>query len=84
MPAPTRTTYGPRGVRLVLDRREIFPNDPGSGTPALVHYAGQSGTLACILAEGEMIDGTTLPDDVYAWLDGQESDADTFLYTTEG
>lgn len=32
------TLHGPGGVRLELDKTQVFPDDPGQGTPAMVYY----------------------------------------------
>lgn len=35
------TLRGPDGIRIVLDSDEIFPDDPGAGTPAMVYGRGK-------------------------------------------
>lgn len=55
----TATFKGPEGLRLELDAGQIFPEDPGQGTPVLVVLAnGDSGTYGCVTSEGETCDGT--------------------------
>ncbi len=68
-----QTLIGPRGVKLILDPSEIFPDDPGSGTPALVEYKEQTGTYWCALGEGEVCCDKVvkLPVPVLDWLENQ-------------
>lgn len=37
MSAQTNTYRGPNGWTLVADRREVFPDNPGNGTPLMVY-----------------------------------------------
>lgn len=48
------TLRGPGGLQLVLDPAQIFPDDPGQGTPAIVWLFGASATLSCAQHEGEL------------------------------
>lgn len=66
-----KTLYGPRGVRLHLDSNEIYPDDPGAGTPAMVEFKRSWGSLNCAESEGE-VDGRPLPEDVLEWLESDE------------
>lgn len=46
---------GPGGLRLELDASQIFPEDPGQGTPFMVvHASGASATFCCACNEGEL------------------------------
>lgn len=55
--------------RLVLDPSQIFPDDPGAGTPALIEGpGGVSGTFHCAYGTGE-VEGVQLPDAVYRWVE---------------
>jgi hypothetical protein len=76
----TSTHIGPRGYRLVMDSKEIIPDDPGAGTPAMVYGPRDtSGTFWCVLDTGE-IDGTVeVPSDVMRWLDGLALKVDEFM-----
>ena len=58
---------------IKLDKDEIVPDDPGAGTPQMVHNldTGASGTYWCALHEG-MLDEEPIPAHVQRWL---ESDA---------
>lgn len=68
MSATERTLRGPAGYRLVLDSAEVFPDDPGAGTPALVYCPrGRASTYFCAIDTGE-VDGFDVPDEVHAWL----------------
>lgn len=51
-----KTLRGPDGVTLELDSSEIYPDDPGNGTPAMVHKGGGSGTLTYVECYGEVHD----------------------------
>lgn len=44
------------GLKIVLDQREIFPDDPGMGTPAMVYHlkSGASATWWCCSDTGEI------------------------------
>jgi len=41
-------------MQLVLDTEEVFPDDPGMGTPALVHWRGATATYWCAMGTGEL------------------------------
>lgn len=57
------------GWRVVADRRQVFGNDPGQGTPFMVYAPdGNSATLACALDTGQC-EYTEIPDGIYRWLD---------------
>jgi hypothetical protein len=79
----TKTLTGPNGLRLVLDSAEIFPADPGQGTPAMVYRGNASATYWCALGEGELMDPrcemVALTASQSNWLDAQESAVDAFL-----
>lgn len=62
-----KTLKGPCGATLELDPAQVFPDDPGAGTPALVRYRGHTGTYWCCINECEC-DGVELPQDVVDWL----------------
>lgn len=49
-----KTLTGPGGMRVVLDAKEIHPDDPGAGTPAMVYlpFGRGSATYWCALNEG--------------------------------
>lgn len=51
-----RTLHGPNGLRILLDSNEIYPNDPGNGTPAIVQLFGFSATYGCAADTGELTD----------------------------
>lgn len=82
----TQTIQGPKGYKVTLDRREVFKDDPGQGTPALVrHPMGGIATYWCALGEGEIELGTTgeyliIPHSVMEWLESLESEVSDFLY----
>ena len=66
-----------------LDRNEIFPDDPGNGTPALVVYGptGQSASYNCACDQGEVSCGEReIPANVLSWIQRQEDEVNDFLY----
>lgn len=74
------TLKGPGGITLELDSNQIFPNDPGQGTPALVVWPnGNTGTFYCVTAEGENVEGDRLTDEQARWLNSQEESVDLFI-----
>jgi len=48
------TKYGPNGLRVEFDASEIFPEDPGQGTPVLVCLGRENASFCCALNEGEV------------------------------
>ena len=83
MDKQTKTLTGPRGVQLILDRTQVFPDDPGNGTPAIVLYRTGSATYWCAVNEGQVDahEGTIrLPQSVLDWLDSKETELEQFLY----
>ncbi len=74
-----KTLRGPGGIRIELDRSEVFPNDPGNGTPALVYCRGNTATYWCACGEGE-VDGIMLSEGQMEWLENQSYTIDSFLY----
>lgn len=60
---------GPQGITLELDPEQVFPEDPGQGTPALVCFPnGDTGTYNCVTCEGETADGTPATQEQLDWL----------------
>lgn len=59
--------------RLELDPTQVFPDDPGQGTPAMVYGPrDSSGTYQAATSYGELACGPTvepLPASVQRWLD---------------
>lgn len=74
--APPTTLDGP-GIRLILDVRQVFPDDPGNGTPAIVETRNGkfSASYNCALGTGELSGsgGNTryLTSEQIRWLDEQ-------------
>lgn len=68
--------------RLEADRAQVFPDNPGEGTPLLVIAPnGETGTLSCCLGEGEVSgDGQEIPERVYAWLVKIEPEASDWVF----
>lgn len=71
-----QTLHGPNGFHIVLDSDEIFPDDPGNGTPAMVYAnAGKwNSTYWCAEDTGEMtvsgsvFDTVDIPQRALDWL----------------
>ena len=80
---------GPNGLVVELDRNEIYPSDPGQGTPAMVYYNKgmcdeDSGTYACALGEGELsYHGRLLDTEQMKWLQTIEDEVNDFLFPKE-
>lgn len=56
--------------RIVMDDSEIFPHDPGQGTPLMVYGPkNSSSTFTCALCEGELDGYGELPPSILRWLD---------------
>ena len=64
--------YGPAGLSVRFDSTEIFPDDPGQGTPVLVFLGKESSTFCCALNEGE-VDGIRLSQAQIAFLETLET-----------
>jgi len=74
-----------------LDPSEIYPDDPGNGTPAMLHFDPKgpeakvgraSGTFSCAVCEGEIFDGDcvrSIPAPVRSWLESAEEQVDDWL-----
>lgn len=82
----TATFHGPDGWTLVADRREVFPEDPGQGTPLMVYgpKATSSGTLGRVLdtTETDTTSGQLqpVPGRVMAWLENTEEQATEWVF----
>ena len=76
----TKTIVG-KGLKIVLDRSEVFPDDPGAGTPAMVYDAkGNCATFHVAMNEGELECGDVrLTAAQTAWLASQENAVINFL-----
>ena len=77
-----RTLTGPKNYKVILDTAEVFLDDPGQGTPAIVKAPnGSTGTYWCVTGEGEIGDnGASVPAAVLKWLDSVEDEINDFLY----
>lgn len=57
------------GISVELDTREIYPHDPGMGTPVLISLDnGETVTWNCGISEGETVDGTKFNQEELDWL----------------
>lgn len=77
-------------LRLELDRDKVYPDDPGAGTPAMVHHDnGASATYWCATGEGILHGGPgagdhPLTESQLDWLDGLDRKLTSFLYPPRG
>lgn len=83
-------TFRKGSLYVVLDRSQVFPDDPGAGTPAMVEYRGAywgSATYWCAVGEGELDRGRhgmmALSDSALEWLESLEDEIEAFLYGEE-
>ena len=73
-------------LKVELDRSQVFPTNPGRGTPAVVTVIApngseiDSGTLDYVLSEQRTVGGYSLTPDQIVWLDSVQMIADRFLY----
>ena len=67
------TKYGPGGLRVEFDASEIFPDDPGQGTPVLVCLGRETASFCCALNEGEVGGCIRLSSDQIEFLASLES-----------
>lgn len=78
-----QTIMGPRGIKLVLDASQIFPNNPGDGTPCLIYYKRETMTLECGTQNvGEIIPEAESYEDAewaYDWINSLYDAADEWL-----
>jgi hypothetical protein len=81
---PTKTyTFKCHGTwTLECNPSEVYPNDPGMGTPLLVIAPnGETSTLACTMSEGVISgDDQSVPAPVMRWLAEIEGDAEVYVY----
>lgn len=84
-----RKLRGPFGLTIELNQGEVFPLDPGQGTPAMVYRNKGlcdecSGTYWCVTDTGEFIstsgDGEAIltPAELQ-WLEAKRTEVDDFL-----
>jgi hypothetical protein len=74
-----------------LDKSQVFPDDPGAGTPAMVYLDTSKGrhsaTYWCAIGEGEVENNHTgemkqLTEKQLEWLEVLNSEIDNFLFGT--
>ena len=66
-------------LKVVLDKSQVFPEDPGQGTPAMVYFGNHSGSYYCAVATG-LVDDHELTQEQVAWLDGLGEKIHDYLY----
>lgn len=69
---------GPDGLILRLNAREVFPDDPGQGTPVIVEFKDGVSTFNCAQSEGE-VEGYDLTSKQVDWLNDMEYAVDVWL-----
>ena len=75
-----KKTYRARGLTLELDSDQIFPEDPGQGTPAMVYSGIHSGTFHAAMETGELDGGDfLLSQGQQQWLVDQEDNVNEFI-----
>lgn len=75
---------GPGGIKLILDQSEVFPDDPGNGTPAIVQLRDKTSTFWCAQGTGVIDDYYRMNAEQSRWLDEQEDELMAFLYPEFG
>lgn len=79
----TQILRGPGGIVLTLNPSQIFPDDPGNGTPAMVTVGDSAGSYHCVTDQREIMDGrgrtTRLTPAQCEWLEAQGDAVDAFL-----
>jgi hypothetical protein len=91
MDMTTKTLKGPSGLTIILNSAEIFPSNPGDGTPAMVYLVKRdewgsvrsySATYWCALDTGELDCGEIeLSRTQCAWLDAMQDTVADFVAT---
>lgn len=74
---------GPGGLKLILDKDEIFPDDPGAGTPAIVECRECTATYNCAVGTGELLGNPRthqLSQAQLEWLGKVEGKMEKFLF----
>jgi len=67
-------------IWVELDVNEIYPNNPGQGTPVLVCLkTGETGTWNCVTSEGE-VDGVLLTDEQRTWLESITNSVEAWMH----
>ena len=82
---PIRKTLINGALIVELDRSQVFPDDPGNGTPAMVRWRGFSATYWCAVGEEELHNWITgeakkLPASWVQWLGELDREITEFLY----
>jgi hypothetical protein len=77
-----KVLWGPNNIQIQLDQSEVFEDNPGRGTPAIVilHKGRETYTATywCAVGEGE-VEGYNLTPNQLNWLNEQEDEIEKFL-----
>lgn len=79
-----KTLLGPDGLSVVLDSNEIYPDNPGAGTPALVvkRKGDRTASFDCAADTGELDGGAYLLNAAEAkWLESVRPEVESFIET---
>jgi hypothetical protein len=89
----TKTMRGPGGIRVELDRKEWYPDDPGNGTPIMVcmdingtEYNSTLGVATnegVVTSTGRSFIDHNLTDSQLKWLRDNEEDFWDFINAKE-
>lgn len=76
-----RTHRGPGGIKLMLDSKEIDHDDPGNGTPALVHSPDGKlvSTFWCVQETGWIEDTFELSAKQREWIEEMAEEVHYFV-----
>lgn len=76
-----RKTLTKNGWSIVLDKDEVFPDDPGQGTPAMLYSPkGLSSTYFCALDNGVIGDhDQPIPRSILDWMEEKMEEIDAFI-----
>jgi hypothetical protein len=69
------------GYKLKLDKDQVFPNDPGQGTPAMITSpSGKTATYNCVMDQGT-VDDEDVPERIYRHFELMEDEINEFLFS---
>ena len=78
-----RKTWQYKRWRVVFESSQVFPDDPGNGTPAMVYApGGDSATYNCAADTGECND-TPIPLHIMSWLEKLEEEIEACFERAE-
>jgi hypothetical protein len=70
------------GLKIILDETEIYPKDPGMGTPVIIeknlNFKTYTATWNCGTETGEL-DGYSLTDEEKEWLESKAEQVENWM-----